>query len=116
MARYERQVEKDKKRRERLDAVEAAMKSLPLKTGAESEIPKMKGLFEQAIRCYQQTPIAATTQSMAGRLAILAKGLGRSLIRREFASRHFETLGGRNRSGTNGGSFFFILKEAEGLE
>ena len=33
MARYERQVEKDKKRRERLDAVEAAMKSLPLKTG-----------------------------------------------------------------------------------
>ena len=63
MARYERQVEKDKKRRERLDAVEAAMKSLPLKTGAESEIPKMKGLFEQA---FHASVVVSSPQSKRG--------------------------------------------------
>jgi len=48
MGRLEQQVEKEKKRRERLNAVETAMKSLPLKPGAEAEITKLSGLFEQA--------------------------------------------------------------------
>jgi len=115
MARYERQVEKDKKRRERLDAVEAAMKSLPLKTGAESEIPKMKGLFEQAFHAAANKPDAATTRMMEDELNALAKALKKSaeLVN----SLHPDTLkiwaAGADPA-ANGAALLLVLREGEG--
>jgi len=116
MGRLEQQVEKEKKRRERLNAVETAMKSLPLKPGAEAEITKLSGLFEQAYYAAinKLEDKAATTHTMAGELATLAKGLGK--VANLVENLHPNTLklwAAGTDPALNGGSLLFILKEAE---
>lgn len=75
----ERLTELETRRNERVAATKDAMKRLPLKPDAESEIPKMASLFEQThydiTRRLEDKP--ATTRTMEEELEVLAKGLGK---------------------------------------
>src|SRR5262249_29185349 len=56
-------------------AVESAMKALPLKIGAEENIRKLSGLFEQTHYAATNKADPATTRVMEGELRALAKSL-----------------------------------------
>jgi hypothetical protein len=78
MGHREQMAEREKKRKARIVAVEDAMGELPLKPGAEAEVSKMSGMFEQAhhaaVNRIEDKP--ATTRVMEVELKALAKGLG----------------------------------------
>ena len=73
----ERLTELVKKRDRRVAVAKDAMKRLPLKSGAEEDISKMVGLFEQTYSAVQREigDSAATTRTMEDELNVLAKGL-----------------------------------------
>jgi hypothetical protein len=68
-------IEKDKKREERIAAVEDAMKALPLKVRGEGNIRKLSGSFEQTLYATENKATPATTKLMEGELRALAKSL-----------------------------------------
>jgi len=116
VGRHERQVEQEKKRIARLAEVEAAMKRLPLKPGAETEIPKMSGLFEQTHYAVinKLEDKAATTHTMADELKSLAKGLGK--VANLVENLHSDTLklwAAGSDPALNGGTLLLILRQAE---
>ena len=113
----EQMAERERKRKERIAAVEKAMKGLPLKPNAEAEIPKMSGLFEQtyyaAVNKIEGK--AATTHKMADELRSLAKGLGK--VANFVENLHRDTLelwAAGSDAALNAGALLLILREAEG--
>lgn len=112
----ERQFEREKKSMARLSAVEAAIRKLPLKPGAEADIKKMSGLFEQAyyaaVTRSEDKP--APTSRMEDELKALAKGLKKVVDHVE--NLHPDTLrawaAGAD-AATNGAALLLILREAE---
>ena len=110
----ERQVEREKKRKARLAAIEGAIRQLPLKPGAEADIRKMAGLFEQASYAAQNVDKAATTRRMEDELKALAKGLNK--VVEHIDSLHPDTLrawaAGADPA-ANGAALLLVVTEAE---
>ena len=71
----EKLIEHEKRRKERIVAVEDAMKALPLKVGGEGNIRKLSGLFEQTHYAAENRATPATTRLMEGELQALVKSL-----------------------------------------
>jgi hypothetical protein len=112
----EKMAEREEKCRARLADVEAAMKHLPLKNAAETEIPKMSGLFEQtyyaAVNKLEDK--AASTNLMTAELVSLAKSLGK--VANLVENLHSDTLklwAAGSDPVLDGGTLLFILREAE---
>jgi hypothetical protein len=75
MGSRQRQVEHERKRKARIAGVEDAMKALPLKRGAQEDIRKLSGLFEQTHYAADNRDDPATTRTMEEDLRRLAKRL-----------------------------------------
>jgi hypothetical protein len=76
-ARLRVTVEREKKHKAQLAALENAMRELPLRPGAENLIPSMIGVFEQAhyaaVNKIENKP--ATARTMESELKVLARDL-----------------------------------------
>jgi hypothetical protein len=90
--RLEVAVEREKKRKARLAAVEDSMRELPLRPGAENLIPSMIGVFEQAhyaaVNKIENKP--ATARTMESELKVLARDLKK--VADHFDGMHGDTV------------------------